>query len=415
MGIVSYGDTTRMRKFVRKLAANKPVTVTLVGGSITWGQGASDRKKTSWGGLFFTWINTTYPHANHILVNAAVPGTPSSYMALCWRFYIPRDPDLIIVEYNVNDGGDKSNDSPMRRAHERLLRSLLSLESKPAVIENVVMRIPEETIPEPRYKNAGGDDQIGTLAQYYHLPWISTRSLMWASMYHAEKAKRINYTDWMADRDHPNDTGHRYIANLLIALVQRTPATVWAGDEKSLAEPLHLPLYANNFETINNTCIVMGEFMKHVTTSKGFEWKNEGTQQKQKYGLIGMQPDAYFHFLLNTAENIEYNTRGDFSKVSIAYLASYEHMGMFEVRCISGCRCENLVVDGHKKEHNSQLFTAALDVSKSDSCLLKFRVLNSTSSGAWKVKVAGVILSPEHDDPSASMYFAVEHHGISNE
>eukprot|EP00889_Picochlorum_renovo_P000207 jgi/Picre1/27237/NNA_000206.t1 len=336
-------------------------------------------------------------------------------MALCWRFYIPRDPDLIIVEYNVNDGGDKSNDSPMRRAHERLLRSLLSLESKPAVIENVVMRIPEETIPEPRYKNAGGDDQIGTLPNT--IPSLDFHAISHVGQHVSRRKSQKNKLYGLDGRSR---SPKRYRAQIYrkpphCSCTEDSSNSQEAGDEKSLAEPLHLPLYANNFETINNTCIVMGEFMKHVTTSKGFEWKNEGTQQKQKFGLIGMQPDAYFHFLLNTAENIEYNTRGDFSKVSIAYLASYEHMGMFEVSCISGCRCENLVVDGHKKEHNSQLFTAALDVSKSDSCLLKFRVLNSTSSGAWKVKVAGVILSPEHDDPSASMYFAVEHHGISNE
>ena len=91
----------------------------------------------------FNWIRTTYPHANHTLVNGAVPATPSAYMALCWRYYVPRQPDLMIVEYNVNDGAERSTNAPIRRAHERLLRSLLSLPSSPAVIENVVMRIPD--------------------------------------------------------------------------------------------------------------------------------------------------------------------------------------------------------------------------------------------------------------------------------
>ena len=41
--------------------------------------------------------------------------------------------------------------------------------------------------------------------------------------------------------------------------------------------------------------------------------------------------------------------------VEIAYLKSYEHMGMALVRCESGCECEETYMDGHHAERNSQV------------------------------------------------------------
>ena len=47
-----------------------------------------------------------------------------SYMALCVTWHVPLEADLVIVEYNINDGS-LQGDVPIRRAHERLLRTLL--------------------------------------------------------------------------------------------------------------------------------------------------------------------------------------------------------------------------------------------------------------------------------------------------
>jgi hypothetical protein len=45
-------------------------------------------------------------------------------MALCVAWHVPLEADLVIVEYNINDGSAQG-DVPIRRAHERLLRTLL--------------------------------------------------------------------------------------------------------------------------------------------------------------------------------------------------------------------------------------------------------------------------------------------------
>lgn len=35
--------------------------------------------------------------------NGAVPGTTSAYMAACVNLHIPKETDIVIIEYSVND------------------------------------------------------------------------------------------------------------------------------------------------------------------------------------------------------------------------------------------------------------------------------------------------------------------------
>ncbi|KAL4856609.1 hypothetical protein ACK3TF_003052 [Chlorella vulgaris] len=96
-GIVSDGgDTSRSRRFLAKLLRGEAVTVVAIGGSITW--------------------------------------------SLCVSWHVPPDADLVIAEYNINDGPGKADE--IRQAHERLLRKLLVYPNRPAVIELLYYRRP---------------------------------------------------------------------------------------------------------------------------------------------------------------------------------------------------------------------------------------------------------------------------------
>lgn len=55
-GLTYYGSGHRLRRAVRKLlTGNKPMKIGLVGGSISWGQGASRRGVTDWFSVFSRW------------------------------------------------------------------------------------------------------------------------------------------------------------------------------------------------------------------------------------------------------------------------------------------------------------------------------------------------------------------------
>ena len=63
----------------------------------------------------------------------------------CPRRWLPPHPPRALCpsgweQTNINDGGKERGDTPIRRAHERLIRKLLNLPSRPAVVELVYYR-----------------------------------------------------------------------------------------------------------------------------------------------------------------------------------------------------------------------------------------------------------------------------------
>lgn len=79
------------------------VTVLLLGGSWTSGSGVQN-PTNSWAANFFAWINATFPHSDHVLVNNSTRGVTSGYVELCLHTYVIQDADLVVLEFDVNDG-----------------------------------------------------------------------------------------------------------------------------------------------------------------------------------------------------------------------------------------------------------------------------------------------------------------------
>lgn len=59
-------------------------TVTL-GGSLTFGRGASSMGQTDWVPLLRGWLQAAFPGVDHVVHNGAVAASPSEYMALCMQ------------------------------------------------------------------------------------------------------------------------------------------------------------------------------------------------------------------------------------------------------------------------------------------------------------------------------------------
>jgi lysophospholipase L1-like esterase len=89
-----------------KLQAGKDVTIAYFGGSITVGSGASNVGKTSYRALMTQWFRQKFPQSKITEVNAAIGGTGSDLGAFRMGHDVLRhQPDLIFVEYAVNDSG----------------------------------------------------------------------------------------------------------------------------------------------------------------------------------------------------------------------------------------------------------------------------------------------------------------------
>ena len=89
-----------------KLKHDKSLTIGYFGGSITEGAGASDASKTSWRAGVTDWFRVTYPDADVREIQAAIGGTGSDLgMYRCDADLLSKNPDLVFVEFAVNDSG----------------------------------------------------------------------------------------------------------------------------------------------------------------------------------------------------------------------------------------------------------------------------------------------------------------------
>lgn len=86
--------------------ARPNITFGVLGGSITTGHGASDYN-SSWWPSFERLLRAHQRFAGKSLrfVNGAVAGTNSDFAALCVETLLPRDVDVVFIEFDINTGG----------------------------------------------------------------------------------------------------------------------------------------------------------------------------------------------------------------------------------------------------------------------------------------------------------------------
>ena len=88
-----------------KLNNEKSFNVAFFGGSITEGAGASCYEK-SWAGRFTAWLDEKFPNCQINGIQASIGGTSSSLGVFrCDKDVLSKDPDLVFIEFAVNDHG----------------------------------------------------------------------------------------------------------------------------------------------------------------------------------------------------------------------------------------------------------------------------------------------------------------------
>ncbi len=96
-----------------KLDAGQDVKIAYFGGSIT--------AQPGWRVKSFDWFRKTWPAAKLTEINATIGGTNSEHgVYRCWQDVLSKKPDLVFVEFAVNDGGMPANDC--FRAMEGIVR-----------------------------------------------------------------------------------------------------------------------------------------------------------------------------------------------------------------------------------------------------------------------------------------------------
>lgn len=216
-----------MKKFLANVLAKakkgEDITIVGFGGSITQGMLASV-VKNRWLNLTVQWLKEKIPRSKITVVNLGIGATGSNIGVFRFDSAISKyRPDLIFVEFSVNDrGADNATET-----FEGLIRKILKYPGNPAVFvvvtcDSLLRNCEEAHLP---------------VIQYYHLPMVSMKKELTIN-----PNLDIPKIFFDADGIHPNDNGHKLIADLIIKYMEKTLQKI-----EYIPKPLKSDMYEDTY------------------------------------------------------------------------------------------------------------------------------------------------------------------------
>ena len=202
-------NITRLKNLMKRAANGESLVIGFLGGSITQGS-LSSTPKTCYAYLVYEWWKKSFPNAEFSFVNGGIGGTTSHYGgARAWKDVLCYRPDIVTVDFSVNDDANEF----FEETYEGTLRRLLAAPSAPAVV--VLNNVFYDT-----GKNA--QDYHNRIADHYGIPYVSIKDTIYPDV----ESGKIVRTDITPDNLHPNDKGHRLVADEICKLLDSIKAEV---------------------------------------------------------------------------------------------------------------------------------------------------------------------------------------------
>lgn len=197
-------DDTALAAVMKKASRGEKVTIACIGGSITQGtisSGSADSQaglKKCYADIFFEWWSDTFPDAEFTFINAGI-GATDSYLGVhrVQKDVLDYNPDLVLVEYSVNDG----NSIIDKRNYDNLVRRILLSENNPAVM----------LLFMGQTNGATAQDIHSLIGFNYKLPMISYINVINAMM----NDNLYTANQLSGDVTHPSALGHAITGELL--------------------------------------------------------------------------------------------------------------------------------------------------------------------------------------------------------
>ncbi|EIW79968.1 hypothetical protein CONPUDRAFT_106666 [Coniophora puteana RWD-64-598 SS2] len=212
------GSGGRVHRVIQKALLGQPVIISVLGGSVSACHGAGDDPLSSkcYPSRFFQWWTSIFPHPASELTNGAMRRTNSGYFGYCSTHHVPDYADLIVVEFDTDDGAD-----PKAMEHfELLIRSLLDRPDQPAVL--ILGHFSPQVHQAHGY--AGPEHLHNVVAQFYDVPHLSVKPILYPSyMVNPDLIK-----PYFADNILANADGHALLADVLVSYFQSQICAAWA-------------------------------------------------------------------------------------------------------------------------------------------------------------------------------------------
>lgn len=206
---------TRLKNLMKRATNGESLVIGFLGGSITQGS-LSSTPKNCYAYLVYEWWKKSFPNAAFSFVNGGIGGTTSHYGgARAWKDVLCYRPDIVTVDFSVNDDANEF----FEETYEGTLCRLLAAPSAPAVV--VLNNVFYDT-----GKNA--QDYHNRIADHYGIPHVSIKDTVYPDV----ESGKIVRADITPDNLHPNDKGHRLVADEICKLLDSIKAEM---EEETIA------------------------------------------------------------------------------------------------------------------------------------------------------------------------------------
>ncbi len=196
-------NAARLAEVMKKAESGQDIVIATLGGSITQGTISTGKRDSEiknrrpYADIFFEWWEKTFPDVKVTKVNAGIGGT-NSYLGVhrVEEDVLYAHPDLVLIEYSVNDG----NDLTYKKSYESLVRKLLYMDDAPAVM---LLFMAQSSGASAQ----GVHSDVGIL---YELPMVSYKNVM----EHLYK-NGFSEADMSSDSSHPSVLGHAIVGEMI--------------------------------------------------------------------------------------------------------------------------------------------------------------------------------------------------------
>ena len=222
--------------FDGKARAGENLCVVFFGGSLTWGAQATDPQLTSYRARIANIITHTYPRAHFTFWDAGLGGTGSQLGAFRLdRDVMSRKPNLVFLDFTVNDGPFETPNPDKLASYESLVRRLV-FAGIPVV--PVIFAVKSDALPnQPRRPL---DEKHKEIARAYHLPVGDAVALLRKRVREGTATPDILWP-MPGDNTHPGDDGYALYAEAAWSAYQEAVQLDMKG--KAPKEMLHAATY----------------------------------------------------------------------------------------------------------------------------------------------------------------------------
>ena len=236
--LLQLGNNIRLKKAIDKARKGEDVTIAYIGGSITEGASARPIHNSCYAYQSYTNFKQQYGKDNgeHIhFIKAGVGGTPSELGMIRYERDVLKhgaaQPDIVIIEFAVNDGDDETRGA----CYESLVLRALQEKSEPAVILLFSVFITDWNL----------QDRLSPVGKHYDLPMVSIKDAL-VEQFEMTKQEGLVVTkqQYFYDIYHPTNIGHTMMADCLSFLIAEADRSAESRQDIDLNKQ---PIIGNEF------------------------------------------------------------------------------------------------------------------------------------------------------------------------